>query len=150
MVFLQMIFVPGLHGHRVLKAAARVQCHGIECVCAKQRETQRVQLRSRQRETDRRISCVTNSPAQVSSSQQVSFSVSFLHLKSAALNKHYFILAPSHKTTNQVVTPATFNIILIWCVIRLVKNTIQCESFITITVQNALFLRPHYRLRFLP
>lgn len=98
---LQMIFVPGLHGHHVPKAVARVQCHGVECVCAKQQEMQCVQLRSRQRETDKRINCVTNSPAQVSNSV---FSVSFLHHKPAAL----------HKKPHQGLTPATFSTILIW------------------------------------
>lgn len=67
-----MIFVPGLHGHHVPKAVARVQCHGVECVCAKQQVMQPVQLRSRQRKTDRSISCATKSPAQVSNGQQVS------------------------------------------------------------------------------
>lgn len=72
-----MIFVHGLHGRHAPKAVVQVQRHGIECVSAKQQEMQRVHLKSRQREKDRRISCVTNSPAQVSNSQQVSFSVSF-------------------------------------------------------------------------
>lgn len=67
----QMIFATGLRGHHVPKAVVQGQCHDTACVCATQQEMQCVQLLSRLRETDRRLSCVTNSPVQVSHSQKV-------------------------------------------------------------------------------
>lgn len=61
----QMTFVPGRHGHHVPEAVVQAPCHGAGCVCVRMVEIQLVPLRSRLRETERRPSCVTNSPVQV-------------------------------------------------------------------------------------
>lgn len=140
-----MIFVPGLRGRHVPKAVVQVQCRGIECVSAKQQEMRRVRLRSRQRETDRRISCATNSPAPVSNSQQCLF---FLWALDFRKKSHWW------------VTPATFITILISWFIKchqtrtwtpqMCTKCYSVESFITITIQNVVFLRPYCRLMFSP
>lgn len=61
----QMTFAPGRHGHNVPEAVVQVLCHDAGSVCVRQEEMQRVPLRSRLRGTERRPSCVTNSPVQV-------------------------------------------------------------------------------------
>ena len=60
-----MTFARGRHGHRVPEAVVLVLCQGAGCVCVRREEMQRVQLRLRQRGTERRPSCVTNSLVQV-------------------------------------------------------------------------------------
>lgn len=60
-----MTFVPGRHGHHVPGAVAQGLWRAAGCVCVRREEMQRVLLRSRLKGTERRPSCVTNSPVQV-------------------------------------------------------------------------------------
>lgn len=62
---LQMTFVPGRHGPHVPGAVVRGLCHVAGRVCVRRVEIRHVPLRLRLRGTERRRSCVTNSPVPV-------------------------------------------------------------------------------------